>query len=124
MLPDQSDARLISSLDFVTFMRALLRRLSWLAEAHCGQPWCLDYAALLAKAESQVRVTGQRLRWQDWERYSSRQNTRLKMGGFVGSITFEGDLEEFLPYIKLGEYLHIGQGTTFGLGKYVIAPAR
>jgi hypothetical protein len=120
MPSDRSDSRFISSLDFATFMRTLMRRLSWLAEVHCEQPWNLDYDTLLAKAESRVRVVKQNLRWQEWGRYSSRQNAVLKMGGFVGSVTFQGDLAEFLPYIKLGEYLHIGQGTAFGLGKYEI----
>jgi len=42
------------------------------------------------------------------------------MGGFLGEITFEGELTEFLPFLKLGEYLHIGKGTVYGLGKYEI----
>jgi len=41
-------------------------------------------------------------------------------GRFVGSITFEGDFEEFLPFLMLGEYIHVGKGTSFGLGKYEI----
>jgi len=44
----------------------------------------------------------------------------MKLGGFVGNITFEGDLKEFLPFVKLGEYIHIGKQTSFGLGKYEI----
>jgi CRISPR/Cas system endoribonuclease Cas6 (RAMP superfamily) len=44
----------------------------------------------------------------------------MKMGGFIGSITFRGNLEQFLPYLVLGEYIHVGKGTSFGLGKYRI----
>jgi CRISPR/Cas system endoribonuclease Cas6 (RAMP superfamily) len=44
----------------------------------------------------------------------------MKMGGFVGEITFQGELEQFLPFIALGEYIHVGKGTSFGLGKYEI----
>ncbi len=58
------------------------------------------------------------LKWHDWERFSERQGTKLKMGGFLGEITFEGDLAEFIPFLVLGEYLHIGKGTVLGLGKY------
>ncbi len=60
------------------------------------------------------------LKWVDWERYSARQETRLKMGGFVGRATFEGELGEFLPYLRLGELIHVGKGTSFGLGQYRI----
>ena len=42
----------------------------------------------------------------------------MKMGGFVGEITFEGDIEPFMPILKAGEVLHVGKGTGFGLGKY------
>jgi hypothetical protein len=35
-------------------------------------------------------------------------------------ITFEGDIEPFIPLIKAGEILHVGKGTGFGLGKYSI----
>ena len=43
------------------------------------------------------------------------------MGCFMGDITFEGELAEFLPFLRLGEYLHVGKGTVYGLGEYEIA---
>jgi hypothetical protein len=49
---------------------------------------------------------------------SSRQEQRINMGGFVGEITFEGDLRSFMPLIKAGEVLHVGKGTAFGLGRH------
>ncbi len=58
--------------------------------------------------------------WHDWERYSARQDTRMKMGGFVGKVEYQGELAEFLPLLSLGEKLHIGKGATFGLGMCVI----
>jgi len=61
------------------------------------------------------------LKWFDWERYSARQDTRMKLGGVIGRIAFKGEIGEFMPFIKLGEFLHVGKGTTFGLGKYEIA---
>ena len=47
-----------------------------------------------------------------------RQETRMKMGGILGSVTFSGDLPEFMPYLLLGEHLHVWKGTSFGLGKH------
>jgi len=32
----------------------------------------------------------------------------------------EGEFAEFMPFIKLGELLHMGKGTVYGLGKYEI----
>ncbi|MCM8762553.1 MAG: CRISPR system precrRNA processing endoribonuclease RAMP protein Cas6 [Candidatus Omnitrophica bacterium] len=44
----------------------------------------------------------------------------MRLGGFTGTITYKGNLKEFLPFIKLGEIIHIGKNTSFGLGKYII----
>lgn len=114
------DGHLIPELDFPTLMRNLLRRISWLAEIHGDRPLGIDYQSLLAKAELLVKTTFSRLTWLDWERYSIRQNTRMKMGGIIGKISFEGELAEFLPYLRIGEYVHLGKGTVYGLGKYRI----
>lgn len=112
--------RFTTKINFEILLRNLLRRLSWLSELYCGEKWDIDYDGLLSVARDKVHTTYSSLNWYDWERYSRRQNARLKMGGFVGEITFEGELAEFLPFIKLGEYLHIGKGTAYGLGKYKI----
>ena len=44
----------------------------------------------------------------------------MKYGGFIGEVTFEGDLTPFVNMIKLGEHLHVGKYYTFGLGRYEI----
>jgi len=114
----------IDDLNFEILMRNLLRRLSWLAEIHCGEKWGLDWKGIISRAEEGVRTINSDLHWHDWERYSNHQDKKLKMGGFMGSITFEGDLDEFLPFLRLGEYLHVGKGTVYGLGKYEILGER
>ena len=112
---------MIEDLDFSILARNLLRRLSWLSEIHCGEKWDLDWKGIISRAKKGVRTVHSGLRWHDWERYSNRQEKRLKMGGFMGDITFEGELAEFLPFLRLGEYLHVGKGTVYGLGEYEIA---
>lgn len=113
------DGRLSETLEFHILLRNLLRRLSLLSYFHCGEELELDYRGLIEKSLD-VRVKTSNLRWVDWERYSNRQDTRMMMGGFTGAVTFEGEIEPFLPYLLLGEYLHVGKGTSFGLGKYQI----
>ncbi len=104
-------------LNFEIVMRNLFRRLSGLFDIHGGEKWELDWKALIEKTKN-IKTNHSILVWKDWERYSKRQDAKLKMGGFLGEITFEGDLPEFMPFLRLGEYLHIGKGTVFGLGKY------
>jgi len=40
----------------------------------------------------------------------------------LGRITFTGDLGPFMPYLRWGEAVNIGQATTFGLGRFHLEP--
>jgi CRISPR/Cas system endoribonuclease Cas6 (RAMP superfamily) len=59
-------------------------------------------------------------RWVESSRYSRRRAVTHDLSGFVGAVSFEGELEMFLPYLKLGEYLHVGKNAVFGNGWYEI----
>lgn len=114
------NGHLISDIEFHIFIRHLIRRIALLAYFHCGidtSGW--DFKGIIERAK-EIKVKESRLNWYDWERYSARQDARMKMGGFIGDITFEGNIEPFMPLIRAGEVLHIGKGTSFGLGKYKI----
>ncbi len=116
------NAHLTLDLEFHILVRNLLRRLSLLYYFHCnGDPSGWDFSGIIKKAE-EVKVSGQGLRWHEWERYSARQKTRMNMGGFVGGITFEGAIGPFMDLIRAGEVLHVGKGTGFGLGRYEVTP--
>lgn len=109
-----------SSLSFELLVRNLLRRVSTLALIHGGVPMQVDYRGLIDLA-SEAKTASSRLRWWDWERYSNRQEMKMKMGGFVGEVEFSGEAtERLLPLVVAGEILHVGAGTSFGLGKYQI----
>lgn len=108
---------LTSDLEFHILIRNLLRRLSALSYFHCGRRLDLDFRGLVQRAEH-VETISRNLRWVDWERYSARQQTTMFMGGFVGSATFRGPLADFVPFLRLGQYVHIGKGAVFGLGQY------
>ncbi|MGH8552671.1 MAG: CRISPR system precrRNA processing endoribonuclease RAMP protein Cas6 [Methylococcales bacterium] len=81
---------------------------------------------LISSAEKQelieeaktIALRSQNVEWSDWSRYSGRQKEWMKFGGLLGSITYQGNLEPFLPWLSLGEWTHIGGKTSFGLGKY------
>lgn len=98
----------------------LLRRISLLIAFHGDGPLTADYAALARSAEA-MALTTSRLRWRDWNRYSSRQRSSVPMGGLVGEITLVGKtLEPFWPWLWLGQWTHAGKGAVMGLGGYRI----
>lgn len=114
------DSHLTLDLEFHMLIRQLLRRISLLGYFHCGIDMSdVDFKGIIEKAK-EVNVKQGKLKWHEWERYSARQDTRMNMGGFTGKISFEGDIEPFMPLIKAGEILHVGKGTGFGLGKYEV----
>ena len=109
-----------AGLSFELLARNLLRRISMLAAVHGSEPMNLDYRGLIERAAT-IETHSSELNWWDWERYSNRQKTKMKLGGFAGEVVYEGkDIEGFLPLIAAGEILHVGAGTSFGLGKYEI----
>jgi hypothetical protein len=109
-----------TSLSFELLIRNLLRRVSMLIAMHGQSALDLDYKGLIARA-TRVSIGEASLNWHDWQRYSNRQETKMKLGGFIGEIEYRGKaIAEFLPLIAAGEILHVGTGTSFGLGKYEI----
>jgi len=101
---------------FHVLIRSLLRRIGLLAYFH-DQPVTLDYQSLIGQAQ-EVKTAVMHLAGYEWRRYSSRQERPIEMQGMTGTVTYEGELGPFLPYLKAGEILHVGKGTTFGMGKY------
>jgi hypothetical protein len=103
--------------EFHVLIRALLRRVSSLSYFHCGQLWETDYRGIIAAAE-EVQATRQAVDWVDWERFSGRQKQRMNLGGFVGEVTYRGELGSFRPLLVLGELGHVGKACVFGNGWY------
>jgi len=113
------EEKFVQRVEFHMLIRNLLRRLSSLAYFHHGWELELDFAGLIERA-AEVRLVKTDTRWMDWERYSSRQDSKMNLGGVVGRVEYEGDLGEFVPLLKLGELVHVGKGAVFGMGKYEI----
>jgi hypothetical protein len=74
-----------------------------------------DFSKLQAQAML-IKTVNDKTFWYDWPRYSTRQKQHMKLGGLRGKVSFAGDLTPFIPWMQLGEKVHVGQGTTFGLG--------
>lgn len=56
--------------------------------------------------------------WRDLPRYSGRQKEWMKFGGLLGTVSYRGPLQPFLPLLELGTWMGVGGKTSFGLGKY------
>lgn len=103
--------------EFHVLVRNLLRRASALSYFHHGAPLEVDYRGIIERAQ-EVELVHDETHWVDWERYSSRQDTRMTFGGIVGRAVYGGEVSAFTPLLMLGQYVHLGKNVTFGLGKY------
>jgi len=108
--------RFKADLPFHVLARAMLRRVSSLLNCYGDGEPNLDYRGLVKRAEA-VRIVDADLAWFDWRRYSHRQDKSMLMGGLVGSVTFEGQIGEYMPLINFCARVHLGKQTSFGLGK-------
>jgi hypothetical protein len=117
-----SENRLVSQdrFRFHHLFSNLLRRISLLTAFHTDTPLEANFAGL-TQAARPVAWSATRLRWHDWTRFSSRQDTLVQMGGLVGEVDLAGvDLEPFWPYLWLGQWTHAGKGAVMGLGRYAL----
>ncbi len=57
--------------------------------------------------------------WEEWQRHSSRQRARLKLGGLVGELGLDpGPLASWWPLLWAGQWVGLGRQTGMGLGRY------
>lgn len=86
--------------------------------------WVLDNEALINAIYREAETMGVTTEsqshcfYEDWQRYSQRQQENLPFGGLKGQVSFYGEVSPLLPIFKFTERLHLGGKTTFGLGKY------
>ncbi|SJZ91035.1 CRISPR system precrRNA processing endoribonuclease RAMP protein Cas6 [Selenihalanaerobacter shriftii] len=109
----------VKKIDFHILMRNLFRRVSSLSYFYGKDQLDINFGSYLERAE-EVKLIKNHTNWRNWKRYSSRQKQRIKMYGVTGELEYEGDLGEFLPYLILGQYTHVGKNTVFGLGDFKI----
>jgi hypothetical protein len=101
---------------------ALLRRASLLFELCADRPGIVEEPAALAALAERLEDT-RRLRWHDWTRWSSRQQSEMTLGGVLGEWELRGALGPLTTWFWLGQWLHVGKNATMGLGRYTLRMA-
>lgn len=104
--------------DLAFLVSQILRRLVQLSRF-----WVIDNQELFDEIYSHQPVirshqTTSHCYFEDWQRFSQKSRENLPFGGLKGQVSFFGDIEHITPLLRIGELLHIGGKTTFGLGKY------
>jgi hypothetical protein len=108
---------------FGPIAKRLRDRINALSYFYCGAGLEIDFKAFGEHAEK-IKTVADSTRWVESARYSRRREVTHDLSGFVGEVSFEGDLAPFISYLKLGEYVHVGKNAVFGNGWYEILEAR
>lgn len=118
----KKDKQLVTPANFEPrgLLIGLIRRIETLRAQHDPDSPTLDIQRLL-DAAARVTMPKAELRWTEVKRYSSRQQTEMQLDGITGDIQFSGTgLAPLYPLLELGQWLHLGKNTLFGLGQYRI----
>ena len=91
-------------------------RVSALRELYGAGPLEIDFRGFGERA-GRVRMTRCELQRVDVMRRSSRTGQRHGIGGFVGEAEYEGELSEFVPYLRAAEWTGVGRHTVWGKGE-------
>jgi hypothetical protein len=100
-------------------LKRLRDRVNALATFYGNGPLDLDFKAL-GEAAEQVETVDDQTHWVERSRFSQRRDVQHDLSGFVGSVTFRGDLTPFLPLLRIGEFAHVGKNAVFGNGWFVV----
>lgn len=112
----KAEGEVVTVPQFHHLLKRLRDRVNALSYFYCSAVLEMDFKALGQQAE-QVQAVAVRSRWIDRSR-RTRKGGQQDLSGFVGEVTYRGEIEPFLSLLLLGEYIHVGKNAAFGNGWY------
>lgn len=106
----------------VILLRQLIRRISIYWQMQRDEAIPGETIGYLNQLADSVDTDEKRLSFKQWVRFSARQQQLMQMDGVVGHWLLRDVSPQMQQLLWLGQYLHVGKGTAFGLGGYVISP--
>jgi hypothetical protein len=114
----RTEGRYNASPDFVALTQALLRRIHLLTAIYGDGNGDAAWMHPLLAAADRATTTQSNFHLYQWTRQSGRQHRPIAMDGILGSLESTGDLRSLAPYYQAGEWLHMGSGTSMGMGRF------
>jgi CRISPR-associated endoribonuclease Cas6 len=117
----KAGGRLAEQPEFPVLFGRLRDRIATLRSLYGGGPPAVDFRGLAARA-AEVRMADCRLVWAHVERKSGRTGQVHPLGGFTGEAEYQGDLAEFLPWLRAARWVGVGRQTVWGKGDVRVLP--
>ncbi len=114
----KADGQTGESFAFDVLLARIRDRISTLRALYGVGPLEIDFRAMRERA-ALVKLKRTALRWVEAGRRSAHTGQTHSIGGVVGDVEYEGDLAEFVPYLRAGELTGVGRQTVWGKGQIV-----
>lgn len=115
----EKNRKLVDEIDFADVVRfSAMRYLNLERAFYSGIILFAETAKQLEAEAGLVKTDTANFEWVRKDRYSSKQRNRISMGGFMGSISFSGDISPFCELLDFASQCGIGKNTTFGCGRF------
>ena len=118
----KSGHQVVERPEFGILFGRLRDRISTLRTLYGDGPLEIDFRALGQRA-AEVRIQRCELQKAAVDRFSTRTGQRHFLGGFVGEVEYEGNLDEFMPYLRLSSWVGVGRQTVWGKGCLTVSPS-
>lgn len=115
----KSGQQLAARPDFAVLAGRIRDRLSTLRELYGDGPLDIDFRGFGERA-AQVTMTRCDLKQVDIDRRSGRTGQVHSIGGLVGQAEYEGELAEFIPYLRAAKWTGVGRQTVWGKGEIAV----
>lgn len=102
--------------EFGVLAARLRDRTSALARFYGDGAWEADFRGFGERARG-VRTVRSELMRTEAARRSSRTGQVHGIGGWVGEVEYEGEMGEFLPFLRAGRWTGVGRQTSWGKGE-------
>ena len=100
---------------FAVLFSRLRDRISTLRALYGQGPLAIDFRAMGERA-AKIRTCRCELSWEQVKRRSGRTGQVHPIGGFTGEAEYEGELGEFLPWLRAARWVGVGRQTVWGKG--------
>lgn len=111
----KSAGEVVDRLEFGVLFARVRDRVATLRAMYGEGPLDIDFRGLGERA-AKVELCAQRIEKVEVERRSGSTGQRHSLGGFIGEAEYRGDLGEFVPYLRAGEWTGVGRQTVWGKG--------
>jgi hypothetical protein len=116
----RADGNIVERPEFHHVFKRLRDRISSLSSFFGPGDINIDFREIGKRAED-VRTIEVETNWLNRCRTSSKTHQRHELSGFIGEAVYEGELNEFLPWLALGEMVHVGRHAAWGNGRIEVS---